>query len=224
MDPQSVHDYQLLERPDLGRMDSDGSGDSDELLQPAYVVRPGPVIPELPEDYNPHQIPSPNAIASSPPNHSAFSAWTSVTPTRPRGASIGTPALEKMSSPAIETPSVERELRLQRPSVPARTPSSTYAPQRRPPPFISFQDERQRSSSSKRTPRLNPEAQYRAQEKAYVQRIREDPQGWYSRFEDHGLVQIAFSWFQSLVATGNIWLFDVLVKTVDPVDTAVGWA
>ncbi|KAI9373079.1 hypothetical protein BJX61DRAFT_533474 [Aspergillus egyptiacus] len=77
------------------------------------------------------------------------------------------------------------EPRLQRPSGPARTPSNTYAPQRRPAPFISFHDDRQRSSA-KRTPRRDPNAQYRAQEKAYVQRIREDPQGWYSRFEDNG--------------------------------------
>ncbi|KAL5336937.1 hypothetical protein BJX70DRAFT_389602 [Aspergillus crustosus] len=75
--------------------------------------------------------------------------------------------------------------RIQRPSHPARTPSNTYAPQRRPPPYISFQDERQRSSSAKRPSRRDPNAQYRAQEKAYVQRIREDPQGWYSRFEDN---------------------------------------
>lgn len=47
---------------------------------------------------------------------------------------------------------------------------------------------------------------------------------WADRFEDHGLTQEAFSWFQSLITTGNIWLFDVLVKTVDPVDTTVGWA
>lgn len=44
------------------------------------------------------------------------------------------------------------------------------------------------------------------------------------RFEDHGLVQKAFSWFQSLITTGNIWLFDVLLKTANPVDTTVGWA
>lgn len=54
--------------------------------------------------------------------------------------------------------------------------------------------------------------------------MRELGKLWADRFEDHGLNQVAFSWFQSLVATGNIWLFDVLVKAVDPVDTTVGWA
>ncbi|KAL3480142.1 hypothetical protein BJX99DRAFT_220800 [Aspergillus californicus] len=176
MDPQPVHDYQLLERSEMNNPDSDGSASSDDLLQPAYVVRPGPIIPE---DFD-AQIDATGAIAPSPPPpHSAFSSWASVTPTRPRGASVGTPAMEKMTSPVME------ESRLQRPSAPARTPSNTYAPQRRPAQFISFQDERQRSSSAKRTPRRDPNAQYRAQEKAYVQRIREDPQGWYSRFEDN---------------------------------------
>ncbi|KAL4886556.1 hypothetical protein BJY04DRAFT_74933 [Aspergillus karnatakaensis] len=178
MDPQPVHEYQMLEHPDIGNADSDSSG-SDELLQPPYVVRPGPIIPEPFDPQTP-------AVASSPPQpHSAFSSWASVTPTRARGASVGASALEKMSSPpGLEgTPPIDP--RLQRPSHPARTPSSTYAPQRRPPPYISFQDDRQRSSSTKRTLRRDPNAQYRAQEKAYVQRIREDPQGWYSRFEDN---------------------------------------
>lgn len=184
MDPQSVHDYQILERPELGQGDSDGSGSSDELVNPPYIVRPGPIIPD-PSSYDPQMTPNHTASSPTPAPSSAFSSWASVTPTRPRGASVGTPALDKMSSPAVEaTPS---EFRLQRPSHPARTPSNTYAPQRRPPPFISFQDDRQRSSSAKRTPRRDPNAQYRAQEKAYVQRIREDPQGWYSRFEDNGL-------------------------------------
>ncbi|KAL2858297.1 hypothetical protein BJX68DRAFT_228328 [Aspergillus pseudodeflectus] len=184
MDPQPVHEYQLLEHADMGNPDSDSSG-SDELLQPPYIVRSGPMIPE---NFEPQVAPAANVASSPPPTHSAFSSWASVTPTRPRGASLGASALDKVASPSVEVPpGVERDLRLQRPSGPARTPSNTYAPQRRPAPFISFQEDRQRSSSAKRTPRRDPNAQYRAQEKAYVQRIREDPQGWYSRFEDNRL-------------------------------------
>ncbi|KAL4976383.1 hypothetical protein BDW66DRAFT_135330 [Aspergillus desertorum] len=186
MDPQAVHEYQLMEQSDMGQMDSDGSGSSDDILSPPYVVRPGPIVGE-PYDT---QIVSPNGGLPSSPSqtHLSLQSWAPVTPARPRGASIGASAFDKMSSPAVEgTPLVERDLRMQqRPSHPARTPSNTYAPQRRPPPYISFQDDRQRSSN-KRTPRRNPDAQYRAQEKAYVQRIREDPQGWYSRFEDTGM-------------------------------------
>ncbi|KAH8808224.1 BOS4, mitogen-activated protein kinase [Xylogone sp. PMI_703] len=64
--------------------------------------------------------------------------------------------------------------RAQRPTGPARTPSSTYAPARRPPqpPYISIAD-RHWSSSNPRF-RQDPNASYRAQEKAYVQRLRQD--------------------------------------------------
>ncbi|RKF73676.1 MAP kinase kinase kinase wis4 [Golovinomyces cichoracearum] len=66
--------------------------------------------------------------------------------------------------------------RPQRPSGPARTPSSTYAPDRRPSksPFVSV-TERHRSGSGTRL-RSDPNASYRAQEKAYVQRLQEDQQ------------------------------------------------
>jgi mitogen-activated protein kinase kinase kinase len=64
--------------------------------------------------------------------------------------------------------------RPQRPTGPARTPSSTYAPARRPPqpPYLSV-SERNRSGSTSRF-RQDPGASYRAQEKAYVQRLRQD--------------------------------------------------
>ena len=65
--------------------------------------------------------------------------------------------------------------RPQRPTAPARQPSNTYAPSRRPPqpPFISIAD-RNRSGSTTRFGPRDPNAQYRAQEKAYVQRLRQD--------------------------------------------------
>jgi mitogen-activated protein kinase kinase kinase len=66
--------------------------------------------------------------------------------------------------------------RPQRPIGPARTPSSTYAPARRPqnpPHSISIAIQRNRSSSASRV-RRDPNASYRAQEKAYVQRLRQD--------------------------------------------------
>lgn len=65
--------------------------------------------------------------------------------------------------------------RPQRPTAPARTPSNTYAPARRPtqPAFVSAAD-RNRSGSTSRFATRDPNAQYRAQEKAYVQRLRQD--------------------------------------------------
>lgn len=69
--------------------------------------------------------------------------------------------------------------RPQRPSGPSRTLSSSYAPPRRPPqsPFISV-TERHRSGSASKL-RSDPNASYLAQEKAYVQRLRQDQQADY---------------------------------------------
>ncbi|KAI9373393.1 hypothetical protein BJX61DRAFT_533161 [Aspergillus egyptiacus] len=54
-------------------------------------------------------------------------------------------------------------------------------------------------------------------------RIRELGQRWVDDYEDHGLVQEGLGWFQHLVVTGRIGLFDVFQKGVLPVDTKVGW-
>lgn len=166
-----------MERPEIPSHDSDGSGSSDEFpLQ--YTLRPNSSFGEAFDG----QVQTPaTTITSSPPSHSSsLSSWSSTTTTRPRGASVGANTmLEKPDGHAMAGDS-----RLQRPSGPVRTPSSTYAPQRRPPQYISLQDDRQRSSSSKRGPRRDPNAQYRAQEKAYVQRIRANPQAWYHHFND----------------------------------------
>lgn len=97
--------------------------------------------------------------------------WSS---TRPRTNSIGgfpssfDPTATHSSEPGMSRP--------QRPAPPARAPSNSYAPQRGPPviPNISqLVQSRTRSSSANRG-RRDPSAQYRAQEKAYVQRLRQD--------------------------------------------------
>ena len=62
--------------------------------------------------------------------------------------------------------------RPQRPSAPARVPSSTYNPSRKPPHLLSYN--RHRSFSGTRV-RRDPNAQYKAQEKAYIQQLRQDP-------------------------------------------------
>lgn len=69
--------------------------------------------------------------------------------------------------------------RPQRPTGPARTPSSTYAPTRRPPQSsFTASAERKRSGSGTKL-RPDPNASYRAQEKAYVQRLWQDQQADY---------------------------------------------
>lgn len=183
MEAPSDRAFQTMEYPNLVRQDSDGSNSSDELVHPPYAVRSNSNFSDNLDGQN---HPYPSSISSSPPpSHSAaVSPWSSSTPSRPRGSSLGaTTTLDKV--PPVEGhPLPEHDLRPQRPSGPIRTPSNTYAPQRRPPSYINFQNERQRSSSAIRGARRDPNAQYRAQEKAYFQRIRADPQAWHHHFRD----------------------------------------
>lgn len=156
--------------------DSDGSGSSDEF--PQYPVRANAPFGETVDD----QVQTPaSTIASSPPTLSpSLTSWSNTPTARPRGISIGaTTLIDKPDGLAMAA-----DLRSQRPSAPVRTPSNTYAPQRRPPQYISLQENHKRSSSAKRGNRRDPNAQYRAQEKAYVQRIRANPQAWYHHSKD----------------------------------------
>lgn len=163
-----------MEHPDIVSHDSDGSGSSDEFPS-QYPVRNS----SFGETFD-GQVQTPaTTITSSPPSHpSSVSSWSGTPTVRQRGSSVGaSAALDKQDGLAMTG-----DVRLQRPSAPARTPSNTYAPQRRPPQYISFQSDRQRSSSKKRGTRRDPNAQYQAQEKAYVQRIRTNPPpaaAWY---------------------------------------------
>ena len=78
----------------------------------------------------------------------------------------------------LPTPGVQNGLHSAqpRPSIrpgAVRTPSNAYAPPRRPHQYSITGTSRQRTGSTGRA-RRNPNAEYRAQEKAYVQRIRQD--------------------------------------------------
>ncbi|PGH11088.1 STE/STE11/SSK protein kinase [Polytolypa hystricis UAMH7299] len=121
---------------------------------------------------------------SGPSSPSAYPSWTASPSTRPRGGSAGgiamSNAFERPGAAASEMTSVgEREGRPQRPSGPARTPSHTYAPPRRPPQFINLHSSSQvPTTTGKRQSRRDPNAQYRAQEKAYVQRVRQGNVDW----------------------------------------------
>ncbi|KAH8425960.1 putative MAP kinase kinase kinase SskB [Aspergillus melleus] len=183
MEPHQDRGFpQIMELPDMNNHDSDGSGSSDELLQQPYAALS---TPGYPENFDPQiqSTPATTITSSPPPSHTTgLPSWPSTTSSRPRGTSLSTPSALDQVPPLDGTP--VSDARLQRPSGPARTPSNTYAPQRRPPQYISLQNDRRRSSSNKRTPRRDPNAQYRAQEKAYVQRIRADPQAWYSHFDE----------------------------------------
>ncbi|WEW55829.1 Suppressor of Sensor Kinase (SLN1) [Emydomyces testavorans] len=107
-----------------------------------------------------------------------YSQWSAEIPRHSRSGSAG----GSTASFDRQTPSdmPDRELRPQRPSGPARTPSNTYAPPRRPPQFSTHSNS-QLPYSTKRPMRRDPNAQYRAQEKAYVQRVRQGaPNEWFN--------------------------------------------
>src|SRR5579862_8096627 len=110
----------------------------------------------------------------TPISVSPYNSWNSNSQPRPRGGSGGVLAANAMYDVPAEHVTNGTASRPQRPSGPARTPSSTYAPPRRPPQYITIHADHNRSSSASRS-RRDPNAQYRAQEKAYVQRLRQDP-------------------------------------------------
>jgi mitogen-activated protein kinase kinase kinase len=104
--------------------------------------------------------------------YNQYSAPTSpyvAPPTRKReGSASSQPGAIDTNVPTISNPTTAAS-RLQRPTV-ARTPSNAYAPPRRPSQFLKGSH---RSSSQGRR-RRNPDADYQAQKKAYVQRLKQD--------------------------------------------------
>lgn len=164
----------LMERPAIGHQDSGGSGSSEDF--PVSLTRPRLETRYVEDDYGEDtdgQIaltPGTSNLDSLTPL-TVFSSsqlpWNPPAMPRPRGAST-TETLDTRL-PMSATPSG----RPQRPTAPARTPSSTYNPPRKPTHFISPHSGRQRSFSGTR-PRRDPNAQYRAQEKAYIQQLRQD--------------------------------------------------
>ena len=105
-------------------------------------------------------------------------SWASFQqPSRQNSASSGTFDGIAQSQSAVNNSASPRTTT--RPTAPMRTPSSTYNPQRKPPHFISIHGNRQRSASSTRVARRDPNAQYQAQEKAYIQHLTQRPNGYF---------------------------------------------
>jgi mitogen-activated protein kinase kinase kinase len=162
---------QVMEQSELGPHDSESSGSPDDLAQDQSIAGR---TPELYEDPSPIQYTSgstTNAFTPLTGFSSAQPSWNSYGPTQSRvgsGSGVGgaldgpQTTLSRATSP-----------RPQRPTAPIRIPSNTYNPQRKPPQFISLHSSGQRSSSGTRT-RRDPNAQYRAQERAYIQQLRQD--------------------------------------------------
>lgn len=99
-------------------------------------------------------------------------SWDSSAQPRPRLGSSNADVYESSWPLANGSTASSRP---QRPLAPARTPSSTYNPPRKPSNYMStLNSDHQRSFSGSRL-RRDPNAQYRAQEKAYIQQLRQDP-------------------------------------------------
>lgn len=123
----------------------------------------------------------PSSLESHTPVISLGSSMRSVMSGGPGSGDSTSMGLYRTSS-SISSNGSNNASRAQRPMAPARTPSNTYAPARRPPqpPFMTMND-RHRSGSGSRY-RSDPIASYRAQEKAYVQRLRQDPAEYFEPY------------------------------------------
>jgi mitogen-activated protein kinase kinase kinase len=169
--------------PDLLRnesADSQSSGESDTALKQ---------LPSSEDDEDADgELQFTPAIVSTPlddvppmlATHESFSWVPPVGQTRGRsslnsstsGSVGGNTELSPVQAPSSATSAGSRAVR---PGT-TRTPSNAYAPYtaRRPGQYSMGGATRQRTSSTTRSRKPNPNAEYRAQEKAYVQRIRQD--------------------------------------------------
>ncbi len=171
----------VMERPEILTHDSGESGSSEDY--PVNLTNPGHE-PSFDEDDTDGQVEyTPGSTIENLTPLTGFSSgqpsWSPQMQPRPREGSV--PDLDEFSQPMSIGAALRNSAanpRPQRPTAPARTPSSTYAPPRKPPHYMSLHANRQRSFSGTRT-RRDPNAQYRAQEKAYIQQLRQDPNGDY---------------------------------------------
>lgn len=172
----------VMERPEIHTHDSGESGSSEDYA--VNLTNPGhePSFDE--EDDTDGQVEyTPGSTIENLTPLTGFSSgqpsWSPQMQPRPREGSV--PDLDEFPQPTNIGAALRNSPanpRPQRPTAPARTPSSTYAPPRKPPHYMALHANRQRSFSGTRT-RRDPNAQYRAQEKAYIQQLRQDPNNDY---------------------------------------------
>lgn len=160
-----------MSRPHVQTSDSErsaSSGDSQELehLHPAGIdARTSPHPASLsPIDTRPQIASMTSSMRLNRGSSDANGAYA-TTPYSPNAPPLNS---------AISRP--------QRPTAPARTPSNTYAPARRPPqpPYLSLQ-ERARSGSTSRF-RQDPQSAYHAQEKTYRERVNQQPLDYFEPY------------------------------------------
>ena len=160
------------ERPEVPRHDSSESTSSDEFV--LSLNQGGDPHFDDDGDFSDHTTPyTPSSTLDGITPLTGFSSatpsWNSQSQARVRGGS-GTDIHDHPKSPpnGIASPLP------QRPKGPARTVSSTYQPERRPPSKLPAGNGRKRSFSNPRAKHRDPQASYRAQEQAYIQQLRQD--------------------------------------------------
>ncbi|KAF2276115.1 MAP kinase [Westerdykella ornata] len=162
----------VVNAPDA-QNDSSGpgsSGDSDHDQLPAHHGVHEEDHADGHYQFVPPIVTSP--VDEAPPlTSSASYAWNSNQP-RPRTLQAGSRAPSSENAQPTQANGMSSNTRNPRPCA-VRTPSNAYAPQRRPQQFSIDTSNRNRHPSTTRS-RRNPNADYRAQEKAYVQRIRQE--------------------------------------------------
>ena len=172
----------VMEQPELLMQDPNSSGSSDEYSglmvrgqghDPSYYDKPLQAL-YTPASTIEGVVPLTNYSAAQP-------SWSSYVqqpqhPVPPRKGSESGIGLDG-APPSLDVPPSPR---IQRPTAPMRTPSSTYNPQRKPHQYLSLHSDRHRSTSNTRRGGRNPEAQYNAQERAYIQQLRKPPAGYFN--------------------------------------------
>lgn len=164
----------MEERPDTIRNDSEDSNSSEDF--PVNLAPQGhePGFDGASDTTNGHLQLTPGSSLDGLTPLTGYSSsqpsWNSQKQQRPRADSLG----EIREDPPSASQNGNANPRPQRPSAPARVPSSTYNPSRKPAHLLSYHGNRHRSFSGTRV-RRDPNAQYKAQEKAYIQQLRQDP-------------------------------------------------
>lgn len=161
------------ERPDVARNDSEESTSSDDYS--VSLTYPGhePAFDGEADDSDGQIQYTPGSTLDGITPLTNFSSnlsssWITQSQPRLRGGSAS-----NVHEIPIPSPNGVLSPKPVRPSAPARTPSNTYQPPRKP-PNLTPGGSRHRSYSGTKL-RRDPNAQYRAQEQAYIQQLRQDP-------------------------------------------------
>lgn len=169
-----MEDSTAAERPELPTFDSTGTLSSDQTYSSGDEYGYDGDTAAATRDPTPSDHDNDGVTPLT--NFSSYGWQTNAPASQPgSGRNCAVPAsYEGTSAPAVPPGLHSATQRPQRPSAGVRQQSNAYAPARRPHQYsINTNTAQQRSGSQSRAKR-NPNAEFRAQERAYVQRIRQE--------------------------------------------------